>query len=60
MRTIQPASLTTEELVRHADLTMRNGGELPLEWQDELLKRLEKMIYEGDTLAHDPRQLSLF
>ena len=59
MRTVQPSSLTTDELVRHADMMLLRG-ELPADWQREILLRLEKLIYGGDTLAHDPRQLSLF
>lgn len=60
MRTIQPASLTTEELVKHADLLMMQG-ELPEEWQKEILHRLEKMLYsDGNTIAQDPDQPSLF
>jgi hypothetical protein len=35
-------------------------GELPTDWQREILLRLEKIVYGGDTLAHDPNQLSLF
>lgn len=59
MRNVQPASLTTEELVKEADLMMLDGS-LPLAWQEEILARLEKLIHGGDTLAHDPRQLTLF
>lgn len=59
MRTVQPASLTTDELVKHADLMLLRGA-LPADWQREILHRLEKLIHGGDTLAHDPRQLSLF
>lgn len=60
MRTIQPASLTTEELVKHADLLLTQG-ELPEEWQKEILHRLEKMLYsDGNTIEQDPRQLPLF
>jgi hypothetical protein len=59
MRSVQPTSLTTEELIKHADLMLLRG-ELPEEWQKEILSRLEKLIYGGSTVAHDPRQLSLF
>jgi hypothetical protein len=60
MRSVSPASLTTEELIQYADLELRKGHMLPAEWQRELLYRLEKMIYGGDKLTSDPRQLSLF
>ncbi len=59
MRSVQPSSLTTEELINYGDAMLLNGG-LPEEWQREILHRLEKMIYGGDTLARDPRQLNLF
>lgn len=59
MRAIQPSRLTTEELIRHADQMLLSGA-LPDEWQKEILTRLEKMIYGGDTLKFDQRQLSLF
>jgi hypothetical protein len=59
MRSVQPASLTTEELVHQADIMLLRG-ELPTDWQREILLRLEKIVYGGDTLAHDPNQLSLF
>ena len=60
MRTVQPTSLTTEELIKHADLMLLRG-ELPADWQKEILARLEKLLYtDGNTTAHDPRQLSLF
>lgn len=60
MRSVQPSSLTTEELIKHADLMLIRGG-LPEDWQKEILARLERLIFEGDhTLKHDPRQLSLF
>lgn len=59
MRNVQPASLTTNELIAQADMMLLRG-ELPTDWQREILLRLEKLIHGGDTLAHDPNQLSLF
>ena len=59
MRAIQPSRLTTEELIRHADQQLLSGA-LPDDWQKEILNRLEKMLYSGDPLTTDPRQLSLF
>jgi hypothetical protein len=60
MRTVQPRSLTTEELIKHADLLLTQGV-LPEEWQKEILHRLEKLLYsDGNTIAQDPNQLSLF
>lgn len=44
MHSVQPASLTTEELIRYADLLILEGN-LTAEWQEELLKRLEQLVY---------------
>lgn len=41
---IQPTSLTNEELIRHADMMLMHGA-LPDEWQEEILKRLEQLVY---------------
>jgi Ni,Fe-hydrogenase III small subunit len=41
---IQPTSLTNEELIRHADLLLMQGM-LPNDWQEEILKRLEQLVY---------------
>ena len=61
MRTVQPSSLTTEELVKHADLMLLRGA-LPADWQKEILHRLEQIIDGVGTnpTKHDPRQLNLF
>ena len=60
MQSVQPTSLTTEELITHADLMLLRGG-LPADWQKEILARLERIIFEGEhTIKSDPRQLSLF
>ncbi len=60
MRTVQPTSLTTEELLKHADMMLLRGA-LPMEWQREILRRFERMLdTDGNTTASDPRQLNLF
>ncbi len=59
MRSVQPRSLTTDELVKHADMMLMRGG-LPEEWQREILIRLESLIDGTAIKAHDPRQLNLF
>lgn len=61
MSFVQSGSLTTKELVQHADLALLQGKSLPIEWQKELVRRLDRELNEpGYTPTKDPRQLSLF
>jgi Ni,Fe-hydrogenase III small subunit len=48
MHGVQPTSLTTEELIRYADLLLIEGN-LTHEWQEEILKRLEQLVYPSLT-----------
>jgi hypothetical protein len=47
MHGVQPTSLTTEELIKYADLMLVKGT-LPIDWQEEVLKRLEQLVYPAD------------
>lgn len=64
MRTVQPSSLTTEELVKYAELQLQRPDPrtLTMEWQRELVRRLDNLISGTgtNTAKHDPRQLNLF
>ena len=50
MSAIQPRSLTDDELLRHAEDKLITAGfgsnmfGLPLDWQDEIVKRLRKLL----------------
>lgn len=62
MHSIQPQSLTTSELLRHAHNQLGASTGLPLAWQMELVRRLEQSADENDARGAvvDPQQLSLF
>lgn len=61
MSFVQSGSLTTKELIQHADLALLQGKSLPIEWQKELVRRLDREVNEhGYTPYRDPRQLPLF
>jgi hypothetical protein len=45
MFSVQPSQLTDRELARYAD-DLLAAGKLPVEWQEELLKRFENLIYQ--------------
>jgi hypothetical protein len=56
MSAIQPSSLTDDELLRHAEDNLitasldNNTFGLPLPWQDELVKRLRKLLDLADDM----------
>lgn len=56
MSAIQPRSLTDDELLRHAEDKLitasldNNTFGLPLPWQDELVKRLRKLLDLADDM----------
>ncbi len=56
MSALQPRSLTDDELLRHAEDKLitagldRNTFGLPLEWQDEIVKRLRKLLDLADDM----------
>jgi hypothetical protein len=52
MFSVQPSKLTDKELVRYAD-SMLAEGKLPVEWQEEIIKRLEDLV--NPALRHDGR-----
>lgn len=61
MHTVQPASLTTKELLQHADFALLQGTSLPVDWQKELVYRLDCAVSDtGHTPSFNPQQLSLF
>lgn len=43
MFSVQPSKLTDKELVRYADIMLADG-KLPVEWQEEIIKRLEDLV----------------
>jgi hypothetical protein len=43
MFSIHPSKLTDKELVRYADI-MLSEGKLPVDWQEEIIKRLETLV----------------
>ena len=45
MFSVQPSQLTDRELARYADQLIAQG-QLNKEWQEEIVKRLEKLLYE--------------
>lgn len=44
MFSVQPSNLTDSELIRYADMLL-DEGKLGKEWQEEILKRLERLIH---------------
>ena len=44
MHKVNPTTLTTEELMRYAQLFLDRKENMPMSWQEELLKRLAKEI----------------
>ena len=44
MFSVQPSNLTDKELIRYADQLLAQEI-LPKEWQEEILKRLEKLLH---------------
>jgi len=44
MFSVQPSNLTDKELVRYADQLLAQG-QLNEEWQEELIKRFEKLLH---------------
>ena len=47
MSSIQPSSLSDIELVKYAYIRL-SSEPLPLQWQHELVKRLEELLYAED------------
>jgi len=47
MSGIQPSSLTDTELVKYAYIRL-SSEPLPLQWQEEIVKRLEALVYAED------------
>lgn len=45
MFSVSPTHLTDKELVRYADQLLIQG-QLPKEWQEEIIKRLEQLLHE--------------
>jgi hypothetical protein len=43
MFSVQPNFLNDKELVRYADMLLAEG-KLPVEWQEEIIKRLEDLV----------------
>lgn len=43
MFNVQFTQLTDKELVRYADI-MLSEGKLPVDWQEEIIKRLETLV----------------
>lgn len=56
MSALQPRSLTDDELLRHAEDKLLTAGldknmfGLPLDWQDELVRRLRQLLDRVDDL----------
>lgn len=48
MHSIRPSSLSDRELMHYADMMLREG-KLPVEWQEEILKRLEHLLFPATT-----------
>lgn len=44
MSSIQPSSLTDDELVRYAQMYHDRKESLPMAWQQELLKRFDALV----------------
>jgi hypothetical protein len=47
MSSIQPSSLSDIELVKYAYIRL-SSEPLPLEWQHEIVRRLEERVYAED------------
>ena len=65
MYSIQPQSLTVDELTRACvsgliEAEARGEAGLPMQWQWELVRRLERLSDGIRTAETDPRQLALF
>lgn len=43
MFSVHPSNLTDKELVRYGDMLLAEG-KLPVEWQEEIIKRLEVLV----------------
>jgi hypothetical protein len=43
MFSVHPSNLSDKELVRYADMMLAEG-KLPVEWQEEIIKRLEDLL----------------
>lgn len=43
MFSVHPSNLNDKELVRYADMLLAEG-KLPVEWQEEIIKRLEDLL----------------
>jgi hypothetical protein len=56
MSALQPRSLTDDELLRHAEDKLliagldKNMFGLPLDWQDEIVRRLRKLLDLADDM----------
>jgi hypothetical protein len=54
MSSIQPSSLSDIELVKYAYIRL-SSEPLPLQWQHELVKRLEELLYAEDAAKDDAK-----